>query len=214
MTLKIEINGSTFWEEAIPGGNSYARYTVSLPVAGIQNFSMAFVTNSGSAIYLDNIKIEQAVCSDQQSVPQWSGSPTVDNTIYRNGAVAIGTRYPGDYKLAVNGDIKAQKLRVDVNDWADYVFLPDYQLPQLPEIEQFIQENGHLQNIPSAAEVQQEGIDLGEMNKRLLEKVEELTLLMIQMDKEVNTKLLQQIKELKLQNKILEERVKVLEKRE
>jgi len=69
--------------------------------------------------------------------------------------------------------------------WADYVFLPDYQLPTLQEVERHIREKGHLKDIPSEKEVEKEGVDLGEMNKKLLAKVEELTLYLIEQNKKL-----------------------------
>lgn len=69
--------------------------------------------------------------------------------------------------------------------WPDYVFAKKYKLPTLQEVENQIKTNGHLVNIPSAIEVENNGVLLGEMNKKLLEKVEELTLYIIQMNKEI-----------------------------
>ena len=106
--------------------------------------------------------------------------------ISKDGIVTIGTtvRQPG-YKLAVNGKILAKEIKVETG-WADYVFQEDYDLPTLKEVEQHIKENGHLPNIPSSEEVAENGIQLGEMNKLLLEKIEELTLYVIQQQKEIN----------------------------
>jgi hypothetical protein len=70
--------------------------------------------------------------------------------------------------------------------WPDYVFSRNYKLPSLSEVEQFITENQHLPNVPSAAEVKENGIELGEMNAILLQKVEELTLYIIALQKQVD----------------------------
>ena len=123
--------------------------------------------------------------------------------ISQDGIVTIGTtvRQVG-YKLAVNGKIRAKEIKVETG-WADYVFKEDYDLPTLEEVEQHIKERGHLINIPSAEEVQENGIELGEMNKLLLEKIEELTLYTLQQQRQLDdyksmTKHLQeQIDELK-----------------
>ncbi len=101
-----------------------------------------------------------------------------------NGNVGIGTRNP-DSKLAVNGKIHAKEVKVDLVGWPDYVFKDEYNLPSLKEVEQHIQEKGHLQNIPSANEVEENGVLLGEMNKKLLEKIEELTLYTIAQEKQL-----------------------------
>ena len=99
-----------------------------------------------------------------------------------NGNFGIGTNTPGSYRLAVKGKIRAEEVKVETG-WADYVFEDDYNLPTLKEVEDHIKNQGHLINIPSAKEVEANGIYLGEMNKLLLEKIEELTLYIIDQDK-------------------------------
>ncbi|TDP61970.1 hypothetical protein [Flavobacterium dankookense] len=122
-----------------------------------------------------------------------------------NGRVGIGdfTVFPttsggvdvSNYKLFVKGGILAEEVRVSTT-WADYVFLKDYKLKSLKEVEQFINDNGHLPNVPSAKQVKEEGIELGEMAKIQQEKIEELTLYIIEQNK-VNEKQTQEIEELK-----------------
>ncbi len=89
--------------------------------------------------------------------------------------VGIGTRDTQGYKLAVNGKIRAKEIKVDTG-WSDFVFYDNYELPTLIEVENHIKEKGHLKDIPSAKEVEENGIFLGEMDAKLLQKVEELTL--------------------------------------
>jgi hypothetical protein len=105
-----------------------------------------------------------------------------------NSYLGIGTTSFTDgtdtFKLSVDGNIRAKRIKV-YTTWADYVFEDNYDLPTLPEVEQYIKENGHLQDIPSAAEVEEKGIELGEMNKLLLQKIEELTLYTIELNKQV-----------------------------
>ncbi|MDR2270601.1 MAG: hypothetical protein LBF27_06815 [Sphingobacterium sp.] len=98
------------------------------------------------------------------------------------GNVGIGTLTPQE-KLSVKGKIRAQEVKVETTNWPDYVFEPGYKLPSLSETERFIRENGHLPEVPKAAEVEENGIYLGEMNKILLKKIEELTLQAIAEDK-------------------------------
>ncbi|RPH31508.1 MAG: hypothetical protein EHM93_13400 [Bacteroidales bacterium] len=98
------------------------------------------------------------------------------------GNVGIGTTNP-TAKLAVNGNIKAKEVNVTLDGWADFVFHPTYKLRTLGEVEQFIKANSHLPEIPTAAEVKENGVSLGEMNAKLLQKVEELTLYMIEQQK-------------------------------
>lgn len=90
-----------------------------------------------------------------------------------------------DYTLFVKGGLLSEELRV-LTGWADYVFYDSYELKSLNELENFIDENGHLPNIPSAAEVESSGIEMGEITKLQQEKIEELTLYTIQQQKEID----------------------------
>ena len=102
------------------------------------------------------------------------------------GNVGIGTKNP-DQKLTVNGTIHASSVLVDTNVPApDYVFNNDYKLPSIAEVNAYINKNHHLPDMPAAAEIEKKGLNLGEMNMALLKKVEELTLYMIEKDKQVN----------------------------
>ena len=92
-----------------------------------------------------------------------------------------------EYRLFVRKGIRTEKLKVDIASgaWADYVFGNDYELMPLTKVEEYIKQNNHLPGISSAEEIESEGIDLGEMNAKLLEKIEELTLYMIEMKKQI-----------------------------
>lgn len=106
--------------------------------------------------------------------------------INNDGTVGVNTTDTKGHTLAVNGDIIAEEVLVaSYNDWPDYVFANDYKLKSLEELEQFIQVNNHLPNIPDASEIKENGISLGEMDAKLLEKIEELTLYVIQLKKEL-----------------------------
>ncbi|MDQ0107423.1 hypothetical protein J2T02_002542 [Chitinophaga terrae (ex Kim and Jung 2007)] len=105
--------------------------------------------------------------------------------IANNKNVGIGIDNP-TYKLTVNGTIGARRVKVTQETWADYVFHPNYQLPSLASVEQFIKTNKHLPDIPSEKEVTEKGIDLGEINKLYLQKIEELTLYIIDLQKQIN----------------------------
>jgi hypothetical protein len=102
--------------------------------------------------------------------------------LHYEGNVSINTTN-FDYPFSVNGKILAKEIKVEASSWPDYVFIKDYPLSTLQETEKHIKEKGHLPGIPSAAEVKANGIDLGEMNAKLLQKIEELTLHLIEQNK-------------------------------
>ncbi len=124
-------------------------------------------------------------------------------TVFKsNGNVGIGTTNP-IYKLAVKGTIGCGEVIVeDVTGWADFVFEDDYNLMSLKELDQFIQVNKHLPEIPTIAEVQENGISVGEMNAKLLQKIEELTLYVIEQNKEME-KFKDELSQLKIENENL-----------
>ncbi|MBI9055996.1 MAG: hypothetical protein JEY96_19400 [Bacteroidales bacterium] len=137
-----------------------------------------------------------------------SGSSTIKlspegNSYFNGGNIGIGTADTKGYKLAVAGKVVAEEVVVALQaDWADFVFNKDYKLKDLEEVENFIEENNHLPDVPSEKEVLENGIQLGEMDATLLQKIEELTLYMIDINKEV--------KALRNENLELKEKVKKL----
>ncbi len=101
-----------------------------------------------------------------------------------DGSIGIGIAQPKS-KLDVNGSIRAKEVRIEATGWADFVFLENYKLPSLSEVESHIKENKHLPNIPSESEVKEKGISIGEMQAKLLQKIEELTLYVIEQNKKI-----------------------------
>jgi hypothetical protein len=162
-TQKIETTGTVY---SNPGGGSNAQFKLSGGGVSGDWFFRAY----GSA-----------------------GSHPSDFTIARNtsnyfhitsdGNIGIGTQAPGTFKLAVAGKIRAEEIRVDTG-WADFVFEAGYKLPSLNEVEMHIQQKGHLPGIPTEAEVKKQGISIGEISSKLLQKIEELTLYVIDIKKE------------------------------
>jgi len=114
--------------------------------------------------------------------------------VTNNGVVVIGSNVDnipvaGSYKLYVETGILTEKLKValksDTNNWADYVFEPNYKLMPLEEVEKYTKVNKHLPNVPSADEITKEGIDVAKVSKMFMEKIEELTLHIIELNKRI-----------------------------
>jgi len=160
----------------------YPRFTVSAFAKGIS-------TGDNSASYQNWSVVDAPLTGTNQFVlpylNSFSGTVNMPGTGIWNptGNVGIGTINPGTYMLAVRGNVHAQLVNVDMNSWSDYVFKKDYALPALDKIKAYIHQNHHLPGIPSEQEVAKDGLNLGQMNKLLLKKVEELTLYLIEKDK-------------------------------
>ena len=107
---------------------------------------------------------------------------SVGGSLAVNGALTVGAGFSCD----AQGYLKVKHLKVTLTDWPDYVFADGYALMPLGELEAYIDAHSHLPGLPSADEVEQEGADLGEMNRLLMEKVEELTLYIIDLQKQID----------------------------
>lgn len=128
----------------------------------------------GAAIFADRGgSLFISTMEGQNKLSTWTAT---DQQVVANARLKIGS----------DGTVYAKAVKVTLaGPWPDYVFAKGYALPSLEETAAFIQKNGHLPNIPAAAAIQKDGIDLGEMNRLLLEKVEEMTLQMIEMKREI-----------------------------
>jgi hypothetical protein len=183
---KLEVKGNLriygtdqAWSEGISivkaTGWSGIKLLRSNPTAGNfnGNWAMGYNANTG-----DDFSI-----STTYNNTQYDGVLHISNST-RN--VGIGTTTPGSFKLAVNGKIWTQEVNVAMtNPGPDYVFEKDYELLSLTELENYINQNKHLPEIPSANEMEKDGLNLKEMNLILLKKVEELTLHLIEMNKKL-----------------------------
>lgn len=111
-------------------------------------------------------------------------------TVYGNGKTTIGhltqTTVHSDAMLTVNGKMVAQSAYIRLTDWADYVFAPDYQVPNLYETEAYYLKHRHLPEIPSEKEILETGVNVGELNKLLLKKIEEITIQLVSQQKEID----------------------------
>lgn len=179
--------------------------------------NMLYISNNESSNPLIKGSFSSSAPWIKFNVKATSGSPTPTTTGYLAigdfdtapaGAGAGGLGLPssftaGAYRLYVQDGILTEKLKVALrnsSDWADYVFAPDYKLAPLEEVESFIKANNHLPNVPSADEMANNGLDVSKTSAKLMEKIEELTLYMIELNKEVkalkaeNERLLKKIK--------------------
>ncbi|MBL7727700.1 MAG: hypothetical protein JNM68_08445 [Dinghuibacter sp.] len=177
------------------GGNGNLTVEGNLSVTGDMNMSAASTVYSTTSLNLAG-GIARAVLSTSGTTGVATFTSTSGNGVYSfvtgTGYVKIGavtTPNPAGYKLFVDQGILTEKVKVAVAgsaQWADHVFHQNYQLMPLEEVEQFIQQNKHLPNIPSADEMVKEGNDLGKTDAKLLEKIEELTLYLIQLNRKVD----------------------------
>jgi hypothetical protein len=181
---KLDVTGAIHWGTTVDGG-SLSWGTSDAYISSAASKGIAFAPNNGAA----TMRIDPA------------------------GNVGIGTVAP-QYKLAVNGTMGAKEVIITATGWSDYVFKPDYRLRPLKEVALYIKANHHLPEIPSEAEVQKKGVSVGEIQAKLLAKVEELTLHMIQAE-ERNDRLESQNRDLqgqiREQNRLIQERFGRLE---
>lgn len=189
----------------ITSGTIWTEYTFTV-TATATTAVIRLYTGSGSqgsvgdVLYIDSVSIMPQSSSNEGAV--WSESDGVASYM---GEVAVGTsKVPSGYKLAVEGKIRAREIRVDQDTWPDYVFDKEYELLTLEEVQKHIAEKGHLPNIPSAQEVEKNGVGLGEMDRLLLEKIEQLTLYILEQQRQLETQKVQ-ISQLKVK---LEEKEK------
>ena len=116
--------------------------------------------------------------------PTGSSNSTPSITFFDDGNVGIGRVNPG-YQLDVEGTIRACEVKVESNSWCDYVFAPDYNLMPLEDVEQYVKNNRHLPGMPSEEEVTSGDLRLGDMQRKQMEKIEELTLYIIELQNQL-----------------------------
>ncbi len=193
--MGIGYNGPTYGRQINLGGTGINFYTSNEAAFG----GAVFPTDTSLVIWSNSNSNNYLVLQ-----PSWGntgiGTYTPNAKFHLNGAQLIGSnsaRIATGYSLSVDGKIMSEESTVlNSTSWPDYVFEDSYNLMPLEEVERRVKSEKHLPNIPSASEIDEKGINLGDMNRRLIEKVEELTLYLI---------------ELKKENKALNERLSKLE---
>ncbi|WP_342333034.1 hypothetical protein [Pedobacter sp. FW305-3-2-15-E-R2A2] len=173
--------------------------TTGTKVLGITDFkfsSTAVNANHRAYLYYDpNVSSRQffyaprvdLVNGNEPTIASLLGLQGVSGDLtYFPGKVGIKTSVPGDYELAVKGKIRAQEIKVEGGIWPDYVFEDNYKLLSLPDLEKYIKLNKHLPSMAPAKKMESDGVSLGETNRKLLEKLEEVTLHLIDLDKKIS----------------------------
>jgi len=142
------------------------------------------ITGSNGYMLIDNVSSGQNYyqANDFHQFQGQSGNPIL--TMLGTGKVGIGTTTP-DQMLSVKGTIHSQAVQVDMNGWSDFVFKPSYNLASLSTIKNYLAQNHHLPDMPSEKEVTQNGINVGDMLKLQTQKIEELTLYLIEKDQQL-----------------------------
>jgi len=185
-----------FGTGSISNAYLYAGNFLNNPGGTITNSSGLFLTGMASATNNTGVYLSNAATTN---IPagNWAVYDTTGYKSYFAGNIGIGTTDPKGYKLAVNGSVIATSVNVKAYaNWPDYVFNTQHALMPLSDLKAYVDKNKHLPEIPSAAEVEKNGQDLGEMNKLLVKKMEEMTLYMIEKDKEIK-ELQKQVAEIK-----------------
>lgn len=181
-------------------GAGYGANITYSPISGIMYFNTSQSSgNPGDVAFFNSTSV---IIDSNGYMGIGTTAPKARLHVASSMVLGSSTTTPAlGYILSVNGKIIAEEVRVQLDaNWPDYVFHKNYRLKPLDELEDFIKSNRHLPGIPSAKQVADEGLMLGDMQKRVMEKVEELTLYIIQLNKE-NQLLKQQVDELmRLQN--------------
>lgn len=183
----IYINGAL---ETTTSSTSYqfinlsAETAYQVAVAAYDDASPSNLGNQSALVHFTTSENTGGTGGSNDNNGYWIKPSGSDNIHYIAGNVGIGRTGSSSWTLDVLGKIRANEIKVEASG-ADYVFLKEYQLPTLDEVEQHIKENGYLINVPSAKEVQANGIELGQWNMMLLEKIEELTLYIIDQEKHI-----------------------------
>lgn len=188
------------------GNNTNPQARLHIKAEGTQDAGIlleASGTGKSAGIFFTKSAVNIGTLDKDQPIAFFTAGTDLKMKITPEGNVGIGVASPlyklhvaGNAKfdnqvfidaggLYVNGEVKAKKFHASINPFPDFVFEPGYKLLSINEVESFINQNGHLPGVPNAAHVEQNGIELGEMNALLLQKIEELTLYIIAQDKKI-----------------------------
>ncbi len=148
--------------------NKYGRLGIGGSPSGTNR-----LTVTGNSVFTGNIDVSGLVMTEDLHAT---------DEVFVEGLFTVGS----GFRCTPTGQVRAKEVRVTLTGWSDFVFDEGYRLPSLTELERYVKENRHLPDIPTESEVRQGGVDLGEMNALLLQKVEELTLYIIDLQKQID----------------------------
>lgn len=173
LTVTMGVKAQEFFTGSVSPTSTISR-------TGSTTFGFAHLRSAGSIQVMEHIGAvgDFYIRSVGYQVPNDQGNIIINDI---GGFVGIGTPKPKE-KLSVNGKIRAHEIKVEIANWPDYVFADSYTLRPLKEVKQFIDQHGHLPEVPGAAEVEENGLAVGEINTLLMKKVEELTLYIIELE--------------------------------
>jgi len=167
----------------------------------------SFMDNGTSPVVIFDARYTDS-CIRNRPLFSWYSYEDQKMIMTANGNLGIGVSDPGNYKLNVWGKIRANEIVVNTTG-ADFVFERDYKLLSLSELDNYIKENNHLPDLKSASEMQTEGIGVNEMQTKLLQKIEELTLYSIDQNKKVEKLTLYLIEQNKQISQLKEENITI-----
>lgn len=189
ITYNIRLGEGDFF--AIYSDESKTHPLVEINCSGSEDqtfFGEVYTTNANGMACVEleimmrpSNQIDDYICFSYQPSPSFSC-----NDLIASGDVGIGTDQPL-YELDVRGTIRANEIIVDIPTGADFVFETGYSLMPLSELSAYVRMNHHLPEIQSAAEMQTEGVSVSDMQTRLLQKIEELTLYILQQQELINS---------------------------
>ncbi len=175
-SIRIPIGSSTIFDGGADGSSirqdNGGSFNMNASTSGGGNGNIVLNAASGRGLYLN--------FSSGTNTFFCNGASGITGVIQSNGSMGIGTTDPRGYKLAVAGSAIAESVTVKLqSQWPDYVFKPAYALRSINQTASYIKSNGHLPDMPSAEEIKEKGVDVGEMLKLQTKKIEELTLYLI-----------------------------------
>src|SRR5690606_992386 len=194
-TDNVGVTGYTVFRDGVNIGTTAG--ATSFNVSGLTaNTAYAFTVTArdaaGNISVASNVANVTTLEGGGGVIPYTSANANLDTVDWQardfmaSRYMGIGTSYIDGYQLAVGGNIIAEGVTVKLQtNWPDFVFKKEYNLPSLKEVEEHILRKGHLLNIPSAEEVEKKGINIGKMDAKLLQKIEELTLYTIAQEKKI-----------------------------